>query len=180
VKIIVPDPIACDPRWAFSQVEEEFRELETICAQGRSCLEIGSLLGGSAKRLAMAMPAGSKMVCIDQGFERTSNTLPMLLHSLQSIEGRDVTLILGDSTSDKVVAAASKLAPFDLVFIDGSHEYDAVLEDWNNYGPLGKIIAFHDIVSCQGAKGAWAKIREGRRYKEFMHGTTAGTGVLWR
>lgn len=37
----------------------------------------------------------------------------------------------------------------DLLFIDGNHEYDAVLQDYEQWSPLlrpGGIIAFHDVV----------------------------------
>jgi predicted O-methyltransferase YrrM len=39
--------------------------------------------------------------------------------------------------------------PIDLLFIDGNHEFDAVLQDYEQWSPLlrpGGIIAFHDVV----------------------------------
>jgi hypothetical protein len=29
--------------------------------------------------------------------------------------------------------------------IDGDHSYEGVRQDWLDYGPLGKMVAFHDI-----------------------------------
>lgn len=167
----------------FSQVESEFTELEKICSQVRSTLEIGSLYGGSAKRLAEAMPKGSKMVCVDLGYEAlkpTWRTLPTLIWRLESVEDRDITLILGDSSSQHVKDWAGDLGPFDLVFIDGGHQYEQVKSDWETYGPLGSIVAFHDIASCVGAKTLWGEIKGAYRHQEFIDGVSAGIGVLWR
>ena len=39
--------------------------------------------------------------------------------------------------------------PIDLLFIDGAHEFDAVLQDYEQWSPLlrpGGTIAFHDVV----------------------------------
>ena len=39
--------------------------------------------------------------------------------------------------------------PIDLLFIDGNHEFEAVLQDYEQWSPLikdGGIIAFHDVV----------------------------------
>lgn len=167
----------------FSQVESEFVELEKICAQGRSCLEIGSLYGGSAKRLAEAMPEGSRMVCLDLGFEPLKKgwrTLPALLYRLETIQGRDVTLILGNSSTEIAREEAAKLGPYDLVFIDAGHDYVQVQADWEFYGKLGKIVAFHDIVSCQGSQALWNDIKGGYKHVEIIHGKAAGIGILWR
>lgn len=64
-------------------------------------------------------------------------------------DGRSAFLI-GMSHDVKTVAKAYQAAPggLDLLFIDGDHNYDAVLSDWLLYSPLvrpGGLVAFHDI-----------------------------------
>ena len=167
----------------LSQVESEFGHLLKIVAGCTSVLEIGSLFGGSAKRIAESMPEGSRMVCVDFGYEALKSewkTLPALLWRLESIQNRDVTLILGDSKSEKVIEEVRKLAPFDLVFIDASHDYQSVVTDWNNYSKMAKIVAFHDIASCAGVKQLWKELRKVYpRQDHFIDGDAAGIGVLW-
>jgi predicted O-methyltransferase YrrM len=41
--------------------------------------------------------------------------------------------------------ANEALPAFDLVFIDGNHTREYVQADHEHYGPLGRIVAFHDI-----------------------------------
>lgn len=171
------------PGHDLSQVESEFAELLKIATGCRSCLEIGSLYGGSAERLAQAMPAGSRMVCVDLGYEALKpewKTLPALLHRLSSLRERDVTLVLGSSQDAKVHEAVTALAPFDLVFIDGGHNYDAVSSDWQMYGPLGRIVAFHDLASSAEVARLFGELRPQYRHTAFIDGNNAGIGVIWR
>lgn len=182
MKVHVTKPES-NPGRDLSQVEAEFAELLKICAQGTSALEIGSLYGGSAKCLAESMPIGSRMVSVDLGYEnlnRTLTTLPALIWRLERVADRDVHLVIGNSMWPEVVDEVKNLGPFDLVFIDGGHEEDNVLADWRNYGPMGKVVAFHDIRSNDGARNAWNKIKGDFRHEEFVHGTSAGMGVIWK
>ena len=40
--------------------------------------------------------------------------------------------------------------PYDLVFIDGDHSPAGVRADWQNYGPMARLVAFHDIDAEHG------------------------------
>lgn len=168
----------------LSQVESEFAQLVELCSQGRSCLEIGSLYGGSSERLAKAMPEGSRMVCVDLGYEPmqpTWRTLPALMMRLSSVKDREVHLVIGSSKNTKVHEIVSDLGPFDLVFIDGGHKLHEVASDWAMYGPLGKVVAFHDVASCKDVQRFWKGLRNTHpRHAEFIDGESAGIGVLWR
>jgi len=45
-------------------------------------------------------------------------------------------LIVGDSTTQKIQAEVRKYGPFDIVYIDGCHEYNYVMKDLLAYGPM--------------------------------------------
>lgn len=50
----------------------------------------------------------------------------------------DDQIIVGDSTARATVDRVRQLAPFDVVYIDGCHEYDYVARDILNYAPMVK------------------------------------------
>ena len=59
---------------------------------------------------------------------------------------------------------SKKFAPYDLIFVDASHEYKDVKKDLNNYAKLlssGGILIAHDIHSLEynGVKKAWNEFR---------------------
>jgi hypothetical protein len=65
-----------------------------------------------------------------------------------NLKFKNLTIICGDSTSDRVVNNFNKFAPFDLVFIDGNHSYDFVKKDFENTKNIvskNGLICFHDI-----------------------------------
>lgn len=72
---------------------------------------------------------------------------------------------------------------FDVIFIDGDHSYEGVLEDFQNaltvLNPEGCII-LHDINSyqCPGVVKLWQEIKN-ENCIEFIHGSKCGIGV-WR
>jgi len=61
------------------------------------------------------------------------------LHNLFGLRfNPDEQLIVGDSTDPKIVGRARERAPFDVVYIDGCHEYDYVVRDIANYSGMVK------------------------------------------
>lgn len=57
-------------------------------------------------------------------------------------------------------------ASYDLIFIDGDHSWEHVNKDFNHYGPLARILMFHDINDhfCVDVVRFWKTLRE-------QHGT---------
>lgn len=164
----------------------------------RSFLEIGSKFGGSLERLANAMPTGSRVVSVD--LPRGTRAWPQSEAELKATVGRlrlkgyDTHLIWGDSTAPDVVAKVKDLGPFDAVFIDANHTTPFLWKDWENYGSIGKIVAFHDIAWHRAPdwkegiridvpefwhviKFAWKRVEE---FKFCPTGKNNGIGVLWR
>ena len=55
------------------------------------------------------------------------------------LDASDLTLIEGYSQDTEIVNIVRNQAPFDLVFVDGCHDYEVVVSDLRNYGELLKI-----------------------------------------
>ena len=151
------------------------------------------MYGGSLWHVVRAMPKGSVAVSVDLPKPKY-RAEPYLLQCVEDLraEGYDAHCILGDSANKDVIKAAKKRAPYDLCLIDGNHNESYVRADWANYGPMAKIVAFHDI-SCDPTRFAdrvnkmqvakvWDEIKTRYRHQEIKLSPTPdnGFGVLWR
>lgn len=61
---------------------------------------------------------------------------------------KNLTLVCGDSTSDRVINIVRALGQYDFIFIDANHTYEYVKRDFHNYKQFlneGGVIGFHDI-----------------------------------
>ena len=92
-----------------------------------------------------------------------------------NLRNKNLVLICGDSTSERVVNIASTLGQYDLIFIDGYHSYEFVTKDFHNYLPfLAKdgVIAFHDIgcPDLPDISKFWCEIKSAPQYltQEFI------------
>lgn len=161
----------------------------------RSFLEIGSKFGGSLWRIATSLPTGSRVVSVDlpQGdgsFKATRPHLEACVAELKNTFGYDVHAFYGDSTSDHIVASVRDLGPYDACFIDANHTEPYVRKDWANYGPMCRMVAFHDVGWIErvapGKKPievpkVWNEIKRDFRHTEIrMCPRDNGIGVLWR
>jgi predicted O-methyltransferase YrrM len=102
--------------------------------------------------------------------------------------GVNTTVILADSQDQETVSLVAQHAPFDFVFIDGDHSYECTLSDWEHYGPMGNIVAFHDITGDGKGKHP-ERFKVGmvfdaiKKYKPTFeiveYGRKMGIGVVW-
>lgn len=175
------------------QREEEFAWFVGLLqSEGvRSYLEIGSKFGASLDRIARSMPKGSKVVSVDLPGEGEGSRVCLsdVIAKLRK-DGYEARIIWGDSTYPGVINRVKELAPFDCVFIDANHTLPYVTKDWENYGPLGRIVAFHDISYRPKPNmqpkpievhKLWNEIKTGYRHEECcLDGPFNGIGVLWR
>lgn len=162
----------------------------------RSYLEIGSKFGGSLWRVGSVLPKESRIVSVDlplgtRAWEQTRVSLQRCVADLDAL-GQDVHLIWGDSTDPKVIAQVWGFGPFDAVLIDADHRLPGLTKDWLSYGPMARIVAFHDISwrrapEWQGVRidvpEFWNNLKDDYRHTEFRLCPTAknnGIGVLWR
>lgn len=171
---------------------------ELLAAEGvRSYLEIGSKFGGSLWRVGMALQRGARIVSVDlpNGTKRWNESKPSLeaAHADLRRLGHETRMVWGNSTDPIVIAQVANLGPFDAILIDGDHRLPGLTQDWNNYGPMGRIVAFHDIAwhrapEWQGTRidvpEFWEALKEsGAGYVELKTcptGKNNGIGVLWR
>lgn len=164
----------------------------------RSYLEIGSKFGGSLWRIANELPKGSRIVSIDlphgdKSFKESQPPLEECVRALKT-KGYDAHLILGDSTAPDVIEKARSLGPFDGILIDANHTLPYVRKDWENYGPMGRIVAFHDIGFYR-AEGLpphkkpievpifWRELKSEGKYRTMdirRDKQDNGIGVVWR
>lgn len=183
----------------LQHVEEHRQFLDILKSEGvRSYLEIGSMYGGSLWRVAHALPNGSRLVSVDVMFD-TPGAQPSLMACIRELrmQGYDAEVVIGDSMDADTIEAVRKLGPFDCVFIDGAHTLESVTSDWENYGPMGRLIAFHDIAwndtwkssvpgrvsKPMGVPTLWNELKGKYRHKEIkLHQPSNyyGIGVLWR
>ena len=86
-----------------------------------------------------------------------------------------VTPLIGDSSS---IAKKWEL-PINMLFVDGSHKYQDVLNDFKNFYPFvieGGIIAFHDITpGWKGCYDAWNDVIV-KKLKKVQYCSTIGIG----
>lgn len=181
------------------QVDAEIDGLADLLAKEgvRSFLEIGSKFGGSLYRIAKRLPAGSRIVSVDlpRGTRAWAQSEPELKATVQRLQmqGYDTHLIWGDSTAAEVIAKVGNLGPFDACFVDANHTLPYLQKDWANYGPMCRLVAFHDIAwkrAPEWSEGVridagpfWEDLKTGYRHQEFKFcptGKNNGIGVLWQ
>lgn len=178
-----------------SQVPEELAGLIALFqSRGvRSYLEIGTRHGDTFHAVMTSLPPGSVGLAVDLpggawGQSSSAQHLDRAVTDLCS-RGYRAARIFGDSRSTEVFLKVQKLGPFDAGLIDGDHRYAGVKADWEAYGPLCSITAFHDIagVGLVARKSGlavevprlWSEITAQRETVEFVAaGSKMGIGVV--
>lgn len=145
-----PVPLLQDDQ-ELARLLEILRELKPV-----KILEIGSLYGGTLWHWMTTFP-GSTVVSID----KTAVDVPQhpqektaacrALWPEWAIEN-DCDLLDIDAYSDDldvIELVKREYAPFDFIFIDGGHKYQAVEHDFTTFYPLlrkGGVMALHDCA----------------------------------
>lgn len=180
----------------WPQYQEELKGFIQLLLDERcnSYMEIGCRYGDTWHEIGMALPENSKLVAVDLpgaksgqkhkgGHQNSGLYLERAWKDLMNHD-RKAYIFIGDSQKQKIIDRVKLLAPFDAILIDGDHTSNGVQTDLTNYGPMAKMVAFHDIVGT----GKWARqIRpifleyaEGKRSVEFVRdGLRRGIGVVW-
>lgn len=180
-----------------SQDEDELNGFIALLKSERveSYLEIGSREGDTFYDVVRTLPVGSHAVAVDLpgalwGKRTTGKQLYKAADALR-LKGYVVTVILGNSTNEKVVEAIRSHGPFDAALIDGDHRYEGAQADWLHFGSMARLVAFHDIVGHGQAERVhgnkvevprlWSEIKAEHRCAEFItQGSSMGIGCVLR
>lgn len=131
-----------------------------------SFLEIGSCQGYNLIGIATSAVLKERAIIrsVDLANHGTAAVLTDLCAKMDGQDGLDVKCLIGNSRDGATEDWCRQWAPYDVVFIDGDHEYDGVSADWAQYGPMGKVVAFHDVGNEESAPGCvrlWAELTAG-------------------
>lgn len=190
----LPRPATFSGRQA-SQVSFEIDSLIAAFKEAdvKSYLEIGARHGDTFHQVMLSLPKGSFGLAVDLpggawGKESSRHALFKAVTDLRR-RGYDARYHFGDSTNPAIIEAVQGLGPYDAALIDGDHRYRGVKADWLAYGPMARIVAFHDIagegqawrdLQVQVPK-LWNEIKGDHRHAEYIaEGSAMGIGVLWR
>ena len=95
---------------------------------------------------------------------------------LANLKRKNLVLVCGSSNKKENLQTIKKFQPYDLIFVDGSHEYNDVKKDLNNYCKMlsdDGILLAHDIHSLEfpGVNKAWSEFKRQNNfsYKEFVN-----------
>lgn len=119
------------------------------CRSGAVIVEIGSWKGRSTICLAEGSKAGNqvKIFAIDPHIDGTFDEFQK---NIKNANADDVVIPIVKTSEE---ASKGWNLPVDLIFVDGSHEYELVKKDFELWFPEikeGGIMAFHDSVGWRG------------------------------
>lgn len=182
---------------AASQDPHELREFVALLHAekvARYC-EIGARHGDTFHDVMMSLPARSIGVACDLpgGAWGTDSSRKALERAVKDLvrRGYRASCVFGDSSTPATMRIVASRGPYDAILIDGDHRYAGVKADWEVYGGMAPLIAFHDIAGAGCADKhsglpvevpkLWAEItKSGRRCVEFISpGSRMGIGVVW-
>lgn len=187
--------------WDIAQHPAEIEKLYEFLLNRKlkTVLEIGTANGGTARLWAeLVAPQDGTVYCVDlfndpayPGMTWLDEGRKVSKISPNAFKGtpyeRFVQEIKGNSHDVEIIAKVRDLCPsIDYLFLDGSHTYQDVLNDFGNYAPLvrpGGVIAFHDILESEYGKRwalevhlLWAKLADDPRFVErYEYTDSAGT-----
>ena len=146
-----------------------------------SYLEIGSAAGGTAYIFDMFFDIDT-MVLIDDNCLDASKYRDDILADVNYVE------FIGNSQSKEAVEFVKNLnRTFDVVFIDGDHEYPGVSQDVVNYSKFvtpGGYLIMHDTATAPGVNRVFNGIKNSGEFSsiiEFVGSVSCcGIGVIKR
>lgn len=137
---------------------------------GSRVLEIGSHQGRSTVVLAKALePIGGRVICVDPFVEgRLFGGTPTRVKFERNVADADVAALV-----ELVAEYSTRLRPrwtdsFDLLYIDGKHDYWTLSDDlrWSEHLPPGGAVLVHDAYSSIGVTlGILAHVLPSRRLR---------------
>jgi MMP 1-O-methyltransferase len=168
-------PLIADiPGWLTDEEGEALFELARSCRGDGVIVEIGSWKGKSTVCLGLGSQAGNSVpvYAIDPHADYRFGDFKT------NVERAGIAELVRPIASLSQAAADDFDQPIELLFVDGSHEYDLVLEDFEKWVPKvveGGWVAFHDTTWTKGPrKVVGHAVYRSRRFKDvrFVVGST--------
>jgi cephalosporin hydroxylase len=165
----------------------EFEQLLALYLQKRPLrvLEIGTYYGGTLKQW-IGRGRAERVVAVDLFLPRY-DPRPKAAEWANA-NGVELTTLRGNSHDPAIVEAVRSMGPYDWIYIDADHVYDAAKSDWRNYGAMtapGGCVVLHDIVACPRrhpeieVSRLWAEIKAAWPHTlEFVEDAAAPWGGL--
>ena len=167
-------PLLADiPGWLTDEEGEALYELARACRGEAVIVEIGSWKGKSTVCLGLGSRAGASVpvYAIDPHADYRFGDFKA------NVERAGIADLVRPVASLSQSAADDFDKPIELLFVDGSHQYDLVLEDFEKWVPKvveGGWVAFHDTTWTPGPRRVVGQaIYRSRRFKdvEFVVGS---------
>jgi MMP 1-O-methyltransferase len=160
-------PLIADvPGWLTDEEGEALYELARRCSGRGAIVEIGSWKGKSTICLGLGSRAGSgaRIFAIDPHADYRFGDFKT------NVERAGIADLVTPIASLSQPAADGFDEPIELLFVDGSHEYDLVLEDFEKWVPKvvdGGWVAFHDTTWTVGPRKVVGQaVYRGRLFKD--------------
>jgi predicted O-methyltransferase YrrM len=162
------------PGWLTDEEGEALYQLARNCRGDGVIVEIGSWKGKSTVCLGLGSAAGASVpiYAVDPHADYRFGDFKT------NIERAGIAELVRPIASLSQAAADSFDEPIELLFVDGSHEFDLVLEDFEKWIPKvieGGWVAFHDTTWTAGPRKVVGQgIYRSRRFKDarFVVGST--------
>ena len=162
-------PLIADiPGWLTDEEGEALYELARSCRGNGVIVEIGSWKGKSTVCLGLGSRAGNlvPVYAIDPHADYRFGDFKT------NVERAGIADLVRPIASLSQAAADGFDEPIELLFVDGSHEYDLVLEDFEEWVPKvvdGGCIAFHDTTWTKGPRKVVGQgIYRSHRFKDVQ------------
>ncbi len=145
-------PLIADvPGWLTDEEGEALYDLARRCSGRGAIVEIGSWKGKSTICLGVGSRAGEgvRIFAIDPHADYRFGDFK------SNVERAGISDLVTPIPSLSQAAADGFDEPIELLFVDGSHEYDLVLEDFEEWVPKvveGGWVAFHDTTWTAGPR----------------------------
>ena len=153
-----------------------YRHVEKI--KPKVIVEIGVRTGGNLKLLSTHLGEDGIAVGIDRQLNGDERLWKMDDAACKSF------FISDDShlpQTKKEVETILGGRPIDVLFIDGDHSKEGMLQDYADYSPLvrvGGIIAVHDIHYLPSVAEAWAEVPGSQRFESEQNQSSIGIGFV--
>jgi len=159
-------PLIADiPGWLTDEEGEALYELARACTGKGVIVEIGSWEGKSTVCLGLGTKAGAAVpvYAVDPHANYRFGDFKT------NVERAGIADLVRPVASLSQSAAEEFHEPIELLFVDGSHEYELVLEDFEKWVPKvvdGGWVAFHDTTWTAGPrKVVGSAVYRSRRFK---------------